>query len=298
MDKFITLILHHGGSFERDKNRKLEYVGGEIDVWKNINPHLLNLVAIEDKVKRNRGYNNIVGLYYLKPYKGVELDMNICLCSLTTEKHCIDMLNVARMNGKVDIYFAHYIIKEHQFLPPKPQQEVIIEPAITQAGTKANDIVHHKGFQPMRCEMGDSVILGDRLSGFTSPPQMRGLTPPQMRGPVDLIPVPFSSCETGSRSWSHEPTPWHFLPPPPEFPPTRITPSSGFRSGFKSPQKKESPPPQMRGSAGLIPPAPSPNCETRSESREQEFWHFLPPPPGFKPKKIPPPPGFSGKEYI
>jgi hypothetical protein len=125
MDKFITLILHHGGSFERDKNRKLEYVDGEVDVWKNINPHLLNLVAIEDKVKRNRGYNNIVGLYYLKPYKGVELDMNICLCSLTTEKQCIDMLNVARMNGEVDIYFAHFIIKEHQFLPPKPQQEEV-----------------------------------------------------------------------------------------------------------------------------------------------------------------------------
>jgi hypothetical protein len=88
--------------------------------------------------------------------------------------------------------------------------------------------------------MGDSVILGDRLSGFKSPPQMRG--------PVDLIPVSFSDCETGSRFRSHEPTPWHFLPPPPGFPPTRITPPSGFRSSFKSPQNKESPPPQMRGS--------------------------------------------------
>jgi hypothetical protein len=53
--------------------------------------------------------------------------MNICLCSLTTEKQCIDMLNVARMNGEVDIYFAHFIIKEHQFLPPKPQQEEVCE---------------------------------------------------------------------------------------------------------------------------------------------------------------------------
>jgi hypothetical protein len=120
MDKFITLILHHGGSFKRDKNRKLEYVDGEVDVWKNINPHLLNISAIKDKVKRNRGYHNIVGLYYLKPYEGVKLDMNICLRSLTTENHCIDMLNVAKMNDKVDIYFEHSIIQEHQFLPPPP----------------------------------------------------------------------------------------------------------------------------------------------------------------------------------
>jgi hypothetical protein len=30
--QFITLVLHHRGSIERDENRKLKYVDGEIGV--------------------------------------------------------------------------------------------------------------------------------------------------------------------------------------------------------------------------------------------------------------------------
>ncbi|GAU21103.1 hypothetical protein TSUD_10200 [Trifolium subterraneum] len=117
-----------------------------------------------------------------------------------------------------------------------------------------------------------------------------------MRGSMNLIPVSFPNCETGSGSGSHEPKLWHFLPPPPEFPPKRIPPPPEFSSGFKSPLERESSPPQMRDSMGLIPTS-FPDCEIKSEPREQEFRHYLPPPSGFQPKKISPPPKFSGNEH-
>jgi hypothetical protein len=50
--EFITLVLHHRESIERDENQKLKYVGGEIDVWDDINSDLLNLFDLKIMVKK------------------------------------------------------------------------------------------------------------------------------------------------------------------------------------------------------------------------------------------------------
>jgi len=46
-----------------------------------------------------RGYFKISKVWYLKPYEGAASDLNICLNPLTTDKHVMDMVQVARLMG-------------------------------------------------------------------------------------------------------------------------------------------------------------------------------------------------------
>lgn len=82
MYNLITLV-HHDEGLEWDETRKLEYVGDETDVWDKIEPNLINLFDIESMVKHFMGYHNIVMISYLKLYKGMKLDLNICECRKT-----------------------------------------------------------------------------------------------------------------------------------------------------------------------------------------------------------------------
>jgi len=52
MDGNITLILQHGGRFTpRASDGKVEYIGGEFDVWEDISANYMNTFILYDLVK-------------------------------------------------------------------------------------------------------------------------------------------------------------------------------------------------------------------------------------------------------
>jgi hypothetical protein len=124
MEDCITVILHHGGCLERDQYRRLQYVGGEFCVWEKMDVDLFCLWDIEKMAKRCRGYFNVSKLWYWKPYKGAEDDINICLTPLTTDKDFCDMVQVARANGnEVEIYAQHVVDMEEVEIVPLTNEE-------------------------------------------------------------------------------------------------------------------------------------------------------------------------------
>lgn len=116
MKEYFTLILHHGGVLERDNNRRLKYIGGETCVWDKIESDDINMFEIESLVKHCKGYHIIAKLSYMKPYKGVTSDLNICLYPLTTDNHVMDMVKVARANGNEVEIFVEHTVEEREEL--------------------------------------------------------------------------------------------------------------------------------------------------------------------------------------
>ena len=52
MNDNITLILHHGGRFTpRASDAKVEYIGGEFDVWEDIFADYINTFILYDLVQ-------------------------------------------------------------------------------------------------------------------------------------------------------------------------------------------------------------------------------------------------------
>ncbi|AES63297.2 hypothetical protein MTR_2g007200 [Medicago truncatula] len=110
MEDNITLIMHHGGCLERDKYRRLTYVRGEFCVWEKMGVDEVCLWDIEKMVKKCSGYLKVSKMWYLKPFKGAEDDLNICLNPLKTDKHFLDMVKVAKANeNEVEIYAQHVV---------------------------------------------------------------------------------------------------------------------------------------------------------------------------------------------
>jgi len=108
MEDNITLILHHCRGLERDEYQRLQYVHGEFCGWEKMDVDELCLWDIENMVKHCRSYFKISKLWYLKLYESAANDLNICLNLLTTDKHVLDMVQVARDNGhEMEIYAQH-----------------------------------------------------------------------------------------------------------------------------------------------------------------------------------------------
>ncbi|KAL5184544.1 hypothetical protein HKD37_17G048238 [Glycine soja] len=66
MNDNITLILHHGGRFTpRASDGKVEYIGGEFNVWEDISADCLNASILYDLVKASKKYSNIGECFWL-----------------------------------------------------------------------------------------------------------------------------------------------------------------------------------------------------------------------------------------
>jgi len=132
MEDNITLILHHGGYLERDDYRRLTYVRGEFCVWEKMGVDELCLWDIKKMVKQCRGYFKVSKMWYLKPYEGAENDLNICLNSLTTDKHFLDMVQFARAKrNEVEIYAQHVVdTNEIEIVPLSNEEREELERAM------------------------------------------------------------------------------------------------------------------------------------------------------------------------
>ncbi|KAL5194253.1 hypothetical protein HKD37_20G056356 [Glycine soja] len=96
----------HGGTFTRNEaDGKLEYVGGELDVWDKIETNYLNFFLLTNLVKHCRKYNNVGDIHYVMD-KEVDLEEGLCVCE--TNFDIRDMVITARNNGdEVELYYDH-----------------------------------------------------------------------------------------------------------------------------------------------------------------------------------------------
>jgi hypothetical protein len=75
-------------------------------------------------VKHCRGYFKVSKLWNLKPYEGAASDLNICLNPLSTDKHVLDMVQVARANvNVVEIYAQHVVDNDEAKLVPLSSED-------------------------------------------------------------------------------------------------------------------------------------------------------------------------------
>jgi len=95
----------------------------------------LCLWDIEKMVKKCRGYFKVSKMWYLKSYKGVENDLNICLNPLTTDKHFLDMVQFARANeNEVEIYAQHVVdTNEVEIVPLSNEEREELERAMEES---------------------------------------------------------------------------------------------------------------------------------------------------------------------
>ncbi|KAL5147829.1 hypothetical protein HKD37_06G017427 [Glycine soja] len=89
MDAKITLILHHGGRFTpRASDGKVEYIGGEFDVWEDISANYMNTFILCD----------------------LDLDFNHGLRSCTTDGDILYLVkDVLENDNEINIYFHHEV---------------------------------------------------------------------------------------------------------------------------------------------------------------------------------------------
>ncbi|KAJ1388191.1 hypothetical protein SESBI_39295 [Sesbania bispinosa] len=98
----ITLILHHRGSFVREKG-ELNYVGGEFCVWEGLDVDTVNLFTVE-KLCKEHYYRRFEKIFWPKPGR----DLDLGLRELVKDAHVVEMCNAGRENnGEVEIYFLH-----------------------------------------------------------------------------------------------------------------------------------------------------------------------------------------------
>ncbi|KAL5138522.1 hypothetical protein HKD37_10G028679 [Glycine soja] len=108
MNDNITLILHHGGRFTpRASDGKVEYIGGEFDVWEDMSADCLNAFILYDLVKACKKYSNIGECFWLIDK---DLDFNHGLRSCTTDGDILHLVRDAFENeNEINVYFHHEV---------------------------------------------------------------------------------------------------------------------------------------------------------------------------------------------
>ncbi|KAJ1406200.1 hypothetical protein SESBI_25268 [Sesbania bispinosa] len=107
---FITLILHHGGKLLRNEQRVLEYVGGEVDVWEELECDLLNRFLIIDLCKLHK-YHDIQHCYWL--YPEIDLDLGLREIRKDHDSDIVDLCLASKHNnGEIEVFFEHPVIPD------------------------------------------------------------------------------------------------------------------------------------------------------------------------------------------
>ncbi|GAU51118.1 hypothetical protein TSUD_281380 [Trifolium subterraneum] len=98
-----TMILHHGGYFQRYGNGNMEYVGGDFFVWKDYDCDNVNKMILKNKLKSVGKYNTIGNIWWLIPNMGGYVE-------LLEDDDIHDMCTTSiRHNYEVHIYAEHVV---------------------------------------------------------------------------------------------------------------------------------------------------------------------------------------------
>ncbi|KAL5184297.1 hypothetical protein HKD37_17G048025 [Glycine soja] len=105
----FEVVLHHGGRFTpRASDGKVEYIGGEFDVWEDISADCLNAFILYDLVKACKKYSNIGECFWLIDK---DLDFNHGLRSCTTDGDILNLVRDAFENeNEINVYFHHEML--------------------------------------------------------------------------------------------------------------------------------------------------------------------------------------------
>jgi len=100
-----TLILLHGGYFQRYGNGNMEYVNGQFCVWEEYDINYLSKHQLEEMAKLCGNYAGTEKIWWLVPDCGGYLQV-------VEDADILDLGNIARRCGnEVHIYFEHPIIE-------------------------------------------------------------------------------------------------------------------------------------------------------------------------------------------
>ncbi|KAJ1377542.1 hypothetical protein SESBI_48798, partial [Sesbania bispinosa] len=106
----ITLILHHEGKLLRNEQRVLKYVGGEVDVWEELECDILNRFVIIDLCKLHK-YHDIQHCYWLYPER--DLDLGLREIRKDHDSDIVDMCLASKHNnGEIEVFFEHPVIPD------------------------------------------------------------------------------------------------------------------------------------------------------------------------------------------
>ncbi|KAJ1433713.1 hypothetical protein SESBI_05855 [Sesbania bispinosa] len=128
---FITLILHHGGKLLRNEQNVLEYVGGEVDVWEELNCDLLNRFLIIDLCKLQK-YHDIQHCFWLYPERNLECFFVHPVipdeCVVFSKDVVVDETGERDINSSVEIIIVEVIAKDpDEEEDVESRAEVIVE---------------------------------------------------------------------------------------------------------------------------------------------------------------------------
>ncbi|PNX99027.1 hypothetical protein L195_g022288 [Trifolium pratense] len=119
----LTLIFHHGGDFIKFGSTNLQYIGGQMYVWDELEVDFLKKFDLEAMVKKCGRYFNISRICYLLP----EMIMLDGLRELVNYKDFMDMVGVVKdNNNEIELYFEHGI-KVPLIITPASEAEPEVE---------------------------------------------------------------------------------------------------------------------------------------------------------------------------
>ncbi|KAJ1380238.1 hypothetical protein SESBI_46182 [Sesbania bispinosa] len=108
---FITLILHRGGKLLRNEQNVLEYVGGEVDVWDELDCDLLNRFLIIDLCKLHK-YHDIQHCFWLYPERNLEHPVIPDECVVFSKVAVVDETGDGDINSSVEIIVVEVAAKD------------------------------------------------------------------------------------------------------------------------------------------------------------------------------------------
>ncbi|KAJ1404171.1 hypothetical protein SESBI_26768 [Sesbania bispinosa] len=107
------MIMHHGGKLMRNEDNELDYIGGEVDVWEDLDSDYINRFMIIDLCKLHH-YRRIDHCYWLSPEKSLEDGLRELRWDCDTD--VLDMCIASMRNdGEIEVFIEHPVVENPTF---------------------------------------------------------------------------------------------------------------------------------------------------------------------------------------
>ncbi|KAJ1388026.1 hypothetical protein SESBI_39487 [Sesbania bispinosa] len=105
--------MHHGGKLMRNEDNELDYIGGEVDVWEDLDSDYLSRILIIDLCKLHN-YHRIDHCYWLSPEKPLEDGLRELRwdCDADMLDMCIASM---RNDGEIEVFIEHPVVENPTF---------------------------------------------------------------------------------------------------------------------------------------------------------------------------------------
>ncbi|KAJ1381226.1 hypothetical protein SESBI_45315 [Sesbania bispinosa] len=105
--------MHHGGKLMRNEANELDYIGGEVDVWEELDSDYLSRILIIDLCKLHN-YHRIDHCYWLSPEKTLEDGPRELRWDCDAD--VLDMCIASKRNhGEIEVFIEHPVVENPTF---------------------------------------------------------------------------------------------------------------------------------------------------------------------------------------